>query len=353
MVRDFCGHGLGRVFHDAPTILHYVEPSYDVPLKPGMFFTVEPMINLGRPHVKVLSDGWTAVTRDRSLSAQFEHTVGVTETGVRDLHPVAEGLDKPPYRTAVERRPYRPWRPGDERAGGTMRWAACKGRGPPHYLGHRDRLRARFLEVGGDALPDYELLELVLFRSIPRRDVKPLAKALIAALRHLRRGARRARARLKEVDGVGESVVTDLKIVEAAARRLAKGAVAKRPVLSSWSAVLDYCRAAMAFAEQGAVPHPLPRQAQRAHRRRGAADPAPSTTRRSIRARSCKRALELSASALILVHNHPSGDPTPSSADIEMTRDIIDIAKPLGITVHDHIIVGREGHASLKGLRLI
>ena len=92
VVRDFCGHGLGRVFHDAPTILHYVEPSYNVPLRPGMLFTVEPMINLGRPQVKVLSDGWTAVTRDRSLSAQFEHTVGVTETRRRDLHPVAEGL---------------------------------------------------------------------------------------------------------------------------------------------------------------------------------------------------------------------------------------------------------------------
>jgi methionyl aminopeptidase len=97
VVRDFCGHGLGRVFHDAPTILHYVEPSYDVPLRPGMLFTVEPMINLGRPHVKVLSDGWTAVTRDRSLSAQFEHTVGVTETGVEVFTRSPKGYDKPPY----------------------------------------------------------------------------------------------------------------------------------------------------------------------------------------------------------------------------------------------------------------
>jgi methionyl aminopeptidase len=100
VVRDFCGHGLGRVFHDAPTILHYVEPSYNVPLKPGMLFTVEPMINLGRPHVKVLSDGWTAVTRDRSLSAQFEHTVGVTETGVEIFTLSPKGYDKPPYQIA-------------------------------------------------------------------------------------------------------------------------------------------------------------------------------------------------------------------------------------------------------------
>ena len=100
VVRDFCGHGLGRVFHDAPTILHYVEPSYDVPLKPGMLFTVEPMINLGRPQVKVLSDGWTAVTRDRSLSAQFEHMVGVTETGVEIFTLSPKGYDKPPYNIA-------------------------------------------------------------------------------------------------------------------------------------------------------------------------------------------------------------------------------------------------------------
>jgi methionyl aminopeptidase len=100
VVRDFCGHGVGRVFHDAPTVLHYVEPSYNVVLKPGMFFTVEPMINLGRPHVKVLSDGWTAVTRDRSLSAQFEHTVGVTETGVEIFTKSPGGFDKPPFAAA-------------------------------------------------------------------------------------------------------------------------------------------------------------------------------------------------------------------------------------------------------------
>jgi methionyl aminopeptidase len=100
VVRDFCGHGVGRVFHDAPTILHYVEPAYNVELKPGMIFTVEPMVNLGRPHVKVLADGWTAVTRDRSLSAQFEHTVGVTETGVEIFTLSPKGFDKPPYPTA-------------------------------------------------------------------------------------------------------------------------------------------------------------------------------------------------------------------------------------------------------------
>jgi DNA repair protein RadC len=143
-----------------------------------------------------------------------------------------------------------------------------------------------------------------------------------------------------------------LKIVESAARRIAKGAVAKRPVLSSWNAVLDYCRTAMAFAEkeQFRLLFLDKRNALIADevQQSGTVDHTPVYPREVV-----KRALELSASAVILVHNHPSGDPTPSSADISMTRDIINVAKPLGISVHDHIIVGREGHASLKGLRLI
>ena len=221
----------------------------------------------------------------------------------------------------------------------------------PHYHGHRDRLRARFLEVGG-AVPDYELLELILFRSIPRRDVKPIAKELLKRFGTFAEVLAASPARLMEVDGIGESVVTDLKIVEAAARRIAKGAVAKRPVLSSWSAVLDYCRTAMAFAEkeQFRLLFLDKRNALIADemQQSGTVDHTPVYPREVV-----KRALELSASALILIHNHPSGDPTPSSADIKMTRDIVEIAKPLGIAVHDHIIVGREGHASLKGLRLI
>ncbi len=226
------------------------------------------------------------------------------------------------------------------------------GKDDPHYHGHRERLRARFAELGGDALPDYELLELVLFRSIPRRDVKPIAKELIRRFGTFAETLAAPSARLMEVDGVGESVALDLKIVEAAARRLAKGAVAKRPVLSSWSAVLDYCRAAMAFSEkeQFRLLFLDRRNALIADevQQSGTVDHTPVYPREVV-----KRALELSASALILVHNHPSGDPTPSAADITMTREIAAIAKPLGITVHDHIIVGRDGHASLKGLRLL
>jgi DNA repair protein RadC len=222
----------------------------------------------------------------------------------------------------------------------------------PHYHGHRDRLRARFLQVGGDVLPDYELLELVLFRLIPRRDVKPIAKELLKRFGTFAEVLAAPPARLMEVDGIGENVVTDLKVVEAAARRLVKGDVAKRQVLSSWTSVIDYCRAAMAFMDKeqfrllfldkrnGLIADEVQQS--------GTVDHTPVYPREVV-----KRALELSASALILVHNHPSGDPTPSPADIKMTREIMDIAKPLGITVHDHIIVGREGHASLKGLKLI
>jgi DNA repair protein RadC len=222
----------------------------------------------------------------------------------------------------------------------------------PHYHGHRDRLRARFAENGGEALPDYELLELVLFRSIPRRDVKPVAKELVGRFGSFAEVLAAPVHRLLEIDGVGDSVASDLKIVEAAARRLAKAVVAKRPVLASWTAVLDYCRTAMAFGEreQFRLLFLDKRNALIADevQQSGTVDHTPVYPREVVR-----RALELSATALILVHNHPSGDPTPSSADIRMTREIMDVAKPLGITVHDHIIVGREGHASLKGLRLI
>ncbi len=222
----------------------------------------------------------------------------------------------------------------------------------PHYLGHRDRLRARFQEAGADALPDYELLELLLFRSIPQRDVKPLAKELIQRFGSFAEVLAAPVSRLTEVKGVGEGVALDLKIVEAALKRMARGAVGKRPVLSSWSSVLDYCRMAMAFAEreQFRILFLDKKNALIADevQQTGTVDHTPVYPREVVR-----RALELSASAVILVHNHPSGDPTPSGADVRMTRELVDIAKPLGIAIHDHIIVGRDGHASFKGLGLI
>ena len=222
----------------------------------------------------------------------------------------------------------------------------------PHYLGHRDRLRNRFREAGTEALSDYEMLELVLFRALPRRDVKPLAKALIAKFGSFAEVISAPESRLREVKGLGASAVTDLKIVQAAASRLARGQVQRKPVLSSWSAVLDYCRTAMAFEdkEQFRILFLDKRNQLIADERQqtGTVDHKPVYPREVV-----KRALELSATAIILVHNHPSGDPTPSRADIQMTQSILEIAKPLGISVHDHIIVGKDGHASLKGLKLI
>lgn len=222
----------------------------------------------------------------------------------------------------------------------------------PHYLGHRDRLRARFAQAGADALPDYELLELALFRAIPRRDVKPLAKALIRRFGSFAEVLSAEPARLAEIEGIGTGVIADLKLIEAAGHRLARGAIAERPLLSSWSAVLEYCRATMAFAprEQFRVlfldrrNHLIADEIQG----RGTVDHTPVYPREVAR-----RALELSATAILLAHNHPSGDPTPSAADIRMTREIIGVLDPLGIIVHDHIILGREGHASFKGLKLI
>jgi len=222
----------------------------------------------------------------------------------------------------------------------------------PHYHGHRERLRERFRSVGPDALSDYELLEAVLFRALPRRDVKPLAKTLIATFGSFAEVISAPVARLAEVKGLGDASITEIKIVQAAASRLLRGEVKKRPALSSWSAVLDYCRSAQAFAEkeQFRILFLDKRNQLIADevQQTGTVDHTPVYPREVV-----KRALELSATAVILVHNHPSGDPTPSQADIQMTKQIIDVAGPLGIAVHDHIIVGKDGHASLKGLRLI
>jgi len=223
---------------------------------------------------------------------------------------------------------------------------------PPHYYGHRERLRERFREAGTDALSDYELLELLLFRAQPRRDMKPIAKALLEKFGSFAEVISAPEKRLAEVEGIGEASITELKIVQAAASRLLRGQVKKRPVLSSWSVVLDYCRTMQAFAdrEQFRVLFLDKRNQLIADELQqiGTVDHTPVYPREVV-----KRALELSATALILVHNHPSGDPTPSRADIQMTQQIIAVANPLGISVHDHIIVGKEGHASLKGMRLI
>jgi DNA repair protein RadC len=222
----------------------------------------------------------------------------------------------------------------------------------PTHLGHRERLRDRFKEGGTSALPDYELLEMILFRAIKRGDTKPIAKALMARFGSFAEVISAEPERLLEVKGVGPAVATELKLIQAAALRLTRGQVINRPVLASWNAIIEYCRAAMAFNEIESFRllfvdkrnQLIADEVQQS----GTVDHTPVYAREVI-----KRALELTATAIIMVHNHPSGDPTPSMADIDMTKKIIAAGNALGILVHDHIIIGRKGHVSFRNLQLI
>ena len=222
----------------------------------------------------------------------------------------------------------------------------------PHYAGHRERLRDRAVAGGLAAVPDYELLELFLFRSIPRGDVKPLAKQLLARFGSLGGVLGATTEELRTVAGVGDAVALDLKLLHEATLRTAKEQVAQRAVISSWSALLAYVKTAMAHEarEQFRVLFLDKKNQLIADEvmNRGTVDHAPVYPREVMR-----RALELSSSNLIILHNHPSGDPTPSRPDIDMTRQIVEAGKALKIAVHDHLVVGREGVASFKALGLI
>ncbi len=228
----------------------------------------------------------------------------------------------------------------------------AKGRVPSYMRDHRKRLRERFLNSGPGAVPDYELLELVLFRAIPRQDVKPLGRALIDHFGSFNGVLSASSHQLKEVKGVGDAVIVELKIVEAAAHRLAQSKVIKRRVVSSWDALLDYCHTVMAhrdteqfrilFLDTKNVLIADEEQAQ------GTLDHVPVYPREVV-----KRALELNAASIILVHNHPSGDPTPSDADIVMTGKIEEAAQALGITVHDHLIIGKSCELSFRASGLL
>jgi DNA repair protein RadC len=222
----------------------------------------------------------------------------------------------------------------------------------PLYSGHRQRLRDRFRKGGPEALPDYELLELVLFRALARRDTKDLAKRLIARFGSFAEVVNAPEHQIKEVMGAGDSVVTELKLIRAAAVRIVKADIVERPALSSWNEVLAYLKAAQGFEarEQFRILFLDKKNRLIADevQGQGTVDHTPVYVREVM-----KRALELSSSALVLVHNHPSGDCTPSRADIDMTRQIVEAGRPLGIKIHDHVIVGKQAHASFRALRLI
>ncbi|MBY0510527.1 MAG: DNA repair protein RadC [Rhodospirillaceae bacterium] len=222
---------------------------------------------------------------------------------------------------------------------------------PPHYHGHRDRLRARFLSAP-DSLQDYELLELLLFTALPRRDTKPLAKALIARFGSFGEVISASPEALMDTDGVKDVTAAMLKAVQVAAQRLLQTKVKDMPVISSWNDLIAYCTAQMAYnpIEQFRVIY-LDRKnrliADEAQAE-GTVDHTPVYPREVV-----KRALELNASALIICHNHPSGDPKPSRADIDMTRKVKDAAAAVSITLHDHVIVSRGGHTSFKSQGLL
>lgn len=223
-----------------------------------------------------------------------------------------------------------------------------RGRKLPSYIkDHRKRLRDRFIESGAAALPDYELLELVLFSAIPRCDVKPVARRLLETFGDFARVLSAPKERLMQVRGVGDAVVLELKVVEAASQRMARSKVIQKPIISSWDAVLDYCHTTMAHleTEQFRVLF-LDRKnvlIEDEEQSRGTVDHVPVYPREVV-----KRALELNASSLILVHNHPSGDPTPSQADIDMTARIQDAAEALGLNLHDHLIIGKSRELSFR-----
>lgn len=221
------------------------------------------------------------------------------------------------------------------------------GKQPSYIADHRQRLRARFMGGGAAAMPDYELLELVLFRAIPRRDVKPLARELMDRFGDFNRVVTAPEARLRDISGVGDAVVVELKIVEAAAHRMARARVLKQHAVSSWDALLDYCHTTMAHreTEQFRVLYLDRKNVVIADEEqgKGTVDHVPVYPREVA-----KRALELNASALILVHNHPSGDPTPSQSDITMTAQIAAACEALGLTLHDHLIVGKSTELSFR-----
>jgi DNA repair protein RadC len=222
----------------------------------------------------------------------------------------------------------------------------------PHQFGHRQRLRDRFRQGGPEAMPDYELMELILFRAIPRRDTKPLAKAIIQHFGGFAEAIAASEERLAEIPGVGNAVITEIKLVRAAALRMMTGEVRKRPLLGSWDKVVGYCRSAMGFQTEEEFRVLFLDNRNRLIKDevqgRGTINHTPVYVREVV-----KRALELSASSIILVHNHPSGDPTPSRADIDITKQIIEAADKLSISVHDHLIVGKDGHLSLRAAGLV
>lgn len=228
----------------------------------------------------------------------------------------------------------------------------CIQKSKPHYHGHRDRLRDRFLSGGPEALADYEMLELILFMAIPRRDIKPLAKELLVRFGNLAGVLNAPVPELTKFDGLSDTSVIALKAVQAAAHRMMKQEIMQKPILNSWSRLLDYCAATMAHETRESFRILFLNKKNELIadeiQQTGTVDHTPAYPREIM-----KRALELGATALILCHNHPSGDPRPSQADVDMTNAIVAAGHTFSIVIHDHIVVSRNGTSSFKTLGLL
>lgn len=221
----------------------------------------------------------------------------------------------------------------------------------PHYAGHRDRLRQRFAKTP-DALADYELLELVLFLAIPQKDVKPLAKDLIKRFGGLSEIMNAPIEELIKIDGIKDKTALALKSITALSHRALKNELMQKPVLNSWTRLMDYCTATMAHEtkEHFRILFLNKKNELIADETQGSGtvDHTPAYPREIM-----KRALDLGATAIILMHNHPSGDPKPSQADVDMTMQIIRAAEPFGIVIHDHVVISKNGYSSFKNMGLI
>ena len=330
MVRDFCGHGIGQVFHDRPMFCTTAVPARGWNWRRACSSPIEPMINLGRPDVLILDDGWTAVTRDKSLSAQWEHTIAVTEDGheVFTLSPAG--------RTPAALR--------------RLRLRPMAGEKKPDHASHRKRLRRRFLDGGAAALPDYELLELLLTMAIPARRREASRQGAHGPLQDLRCGRERQRRRSQDGRGPGarsrpspSRSCGPRRIAccrrSSPARTCCRASTPSSPTARpSWrSSNASSSASCSSTARTGSSP---------TKSNRG----APWTTRRSIPARSRAAPSSSTRPPSSWSHNHPSGDPTPSRADIAMTAEIVAALKAVGVVVHDHIVMARGGHASLRAL---
>jgi DNA repair protein RadC len=277
------------------------------------------------------------------------HEDGFSEAALRGLADLEARIPPPDADVgpAFKQAPRQNDRLSPEAAAGGGLVEGKDGEKRPHYWGHRERLRQRFLSGGHKAMPEYEILELLLFNAIPRIDVKPLAKRLLAAFGDLNGVIAASEHRVLQVEGADRWVYLQLRLVEAFAQRMAQSKVLKRDVVSSWSELIDYCRTSMShrdteqfrilFLDRKNVVIADEEQAE------GTVDHVPVYPREVA-----KRALELNASAIILVHNHPSGDPTPSPEDVAMTRQILAACEAIGVTIHDHVVIGKGTETSFR-----